>query len=500
MGIKQLSAYLKKHASATMQDWHCANEYKGKTVAIDASPCLYQCLTAMGDTPAGVVPGSEDDKSHVMGFFRRTVRILELGIKPIFVFDGEAPEMKKQGAHVKREKMRTQSREQLDEAQAAGDEDAVKRHSARLVKIQQRHNDETMELLRLMGVACVEAPGEAECLAAALVTAGRADAAATEDMDALPFGATRLLRNLHRAVASPQVPLIQDIYLPSVLEGLSLTHTEFVDLCILAGCDYLGTIAKVGIVNAHKLMKKHRSIDQILEHLDTKKHTVPDDWDFQAARNCFLSPDLGDIKGLKLAAKPPEVTDLRALLVERHSLPAHAVDEFIKRLVAVAGCAKPPLFNPPAATSGAAQSMAPAVPTAPAAPAEPAAPVAVAPASVFRKSAPVVAQSRSVATPARQAARAPAVHELPKGQKTLAAAFAGAKRPAASFEDSPRKRRRKEAMEVIESVLGKDVAVSQSTLLEDLERLAADLGSASVGFEATDSHSGGIGICCVGDD
>jgi flap endonuclease-1 len=33
--------------------------------------------------------------SHLMGFFYRTIRIVENGIKPAYVFDGKPPEMKK---------------------------------------------------------------------------------------------------------------------------------------------------------------------------------------------------------------------------------------------------------------------------------------------------------------------------------------------------------------------------------------------------------------------
>lgn len=33
--------------------------------------------------------------SHLMGFFYRTIRIVENGIKPAYIFDGKPPEMKK---------------------------------------------------------------------------------------------------------------------------------------------------------------------------------------------------------------------------------------------------------------------------------------------------------------------------------------------------------------------------------------------------------------------
>eukprot|EP00435_Cladocopium_sp_Y103_P054704 s899_g17.t2 len=130
MGIKQLGKFLKSSCASAMSHHSCASEYKEAVVAIDVSPCLYQCMTAMGDTPPGVQPGSELDTSHIVGLFRRSVRLLELGIKPIFVFDGEAPEMK---SHVlqQRAKNRARSKELLEEAQAVGDEDAMKRYGAR---------------------------------------------------------------------------------------------------------------------------------------------------------------------------------------------------------------------------------------------------------------------------------------------------------------------------------------------------------------------------------
>ena len=42
------------------------------------------------------------------------------------------------------------------------------------------------------------------------------------------------------------------------------------------------------------MIDKHRSIEQIIEHLDTKKYTVPEDWPFQQARKLFKNPEVTD--------------------------------------------------------------------------------------------------------------------------------------------------------------------------------------------------------------
>ena len=45
---------------------------------------------------------------------------------------------------------------------------------------------------------------------------------------------------------------------------------QFIDLCILLGCDYCESIRGIGPKRAVDLIKQHRSIEKVLEHIDTK--------------------------------------------------------------------------------------------------------------------------------------------------------------------------------------------------------------------------------------
>ena len=45
-----------------------------------------------------------------------------------------------------------------------------------------------------------------------------------------------------------------------VLAGLDLSMSEFVDLCILMGCDYCGTIKGIGPKTAQTLVQKHKTM------------------------------------------------------------------------------------------------------------------------------------------------------------------------------------------------------------------------------------------------
>lgn len=62
----------------------------GKRLAIDSSIWLYQFQIAMRDKD-----GRALDNAHILGFLRRICKLLFYGIKPVFVFDGGAPIIKK---------------------------------------------------------------------------------------------------------------------------------------------------------------------------------------------------------------------------------------------------------------------------------------------------------------------------------------------------------------------------------------------------------------------
>lgn len=62
-----------------------------KRLAVDASIWIYQFLKAVRDKE-----GNALRNSHVVGFFRRICKLLFFGIKPVFVFDGGAPILKRQ--------------------------------------------------------------------------------------------------------------------------------------------------------------------------------------------------------------------------------------------------------------------------------------------------------------------------------------------------------------------------------------------------------------------
>lgn len=63
----------------------CVVQFVGRKIAIDASMCLYQFLIAVRVEGAQLTAVDGETTSHLMGMFYRTIRMLDNGIKPVYV-------------------------------------------------------------------------------------------------------------------------------------------------------------------------------------------------------------------------------------------------------------------------------------------------------------------------------------------------------------------------------------------------------------------------------
>jgi DNA excision repair protein ERCC-5 len=104
-----------------------------KRLAVDASIWIYQFLKAVRDKE-----GNALRNSHIVGFFRRICKLLFFGIKPVFVFDGGAPALKRQTISSRKSRregrredaIRTAGKLLAIQMQRAADEEEKKRKEA----------------------------------------------------------------------------------------------------------------------------------------------------------------------------------------------------------------------------------------------------------------------------------------------------------------------------------------------------------------------------------
>ncbi|GAB1517245.1 5'-3' exoribonuclease [Rhizoctonia solani] len=267
MGIKGLTGLLSEHAPASIKE-HDIKTLFGRKVAIDASMSIYQFLIAVRQQDGQMLTNEAGETtSHLMGFFYRTLRMVDHGIKPAYVFDGKPPDLKS-GVLSKRFEGRQKAKEDGEEAKEVGTAEDVEKFARRTVRVTREHNEECRKLLKLMGIPCVVAPSEAEAQCAELARGGKVYAAGSEDMDTLTFNAPVLYRHLTFSEAK-KAP-ISEIVLEKALEGLGMNMEQFTELCILLGCDYLEPIKGVGPKNAFKLMQEHGSLEEVLKVLRAK--------------------------------------------------------------------------------------------------------------------------------------------------------------------------------------------------------------------------------------
>jgi DNA excision repair protein ERCC-5 len=66
-------------------------DLEGKRFAVDSSIWLYHFRMAMRDKEGRTLANA-----HILGFFWRITKLLHFGLRPVFVFDGGAPVMKRQ--------------------------------------------------------------------------------------------------------------------------------------------------------------------------------------------------------------------------------------------------------------------------------------------------------------------------------------------------------------------------------------------------------------------
>jgi flap endonuclease-1 len=336
MGIKGLTKLLGDNASRCIKE-HDLKSYFGRKIAVDASMSIYQFLVAVRTGADNLTNDAGEVTSHLNGLFYRTVRLLELGIRPVYVFDGKPPPMKT-AELAKRTAQKAADAASAAQAIEDGDAEMAEKFSRRVNHVTPEMTAGCKTLLRLMGVPVVEAPCEAEAQCAEMAKHDLVYATASEDMDALTFGSTRLLRQLWAGAttaAEKKGTRPREFSLPCALEDLQLTMPQFVDLCILCGCDYVDGIRGVGSVTALNLIRQHGDLVKILEALRANpKHAVPDEFPVERVREMFFSPEVTPASEIDLKWGAPDEEGLVKYMCGEQQFDEQKIRAGVKRMAA----------------------------------------------------------------------------------------------------------------------------------------------------------------------
>ena len=263
-------------------------DLKGKTLAVDAFNSIYQFLTTIRQPDGTPLKDSSGNvTSHLSGLFYRNMSLILEGVKLIYVFDGEAPELKEKTRENRREN-RQLAKEKYEKAVKEEDVEAMGKYARSDVYLDEKKIKESKELLEAMGVAVVQAPGEGEAQASYIAEKGEAYAVSSQDYDCLMFKAPLLIQNLslarrRKTISGYKEVFPQVIELDSVLKELEINQEQLICLGILCGTDYNpGGVKGLGPKKSLKIVKEFKSKEDIFKAVEEEekfeKYEVDFDW------------------------------------------------------------------------------------------------------------------------------------------------------------------------------------------------------------------------------
>ncbi len=305
------------------------DELSGMTIAVDAYNVLYQFLSIIRQrdgTPLKDAYGNVT--SHLSGMLYRTANLVELGIRPVYVFDGKPHPLKMKTLHERRI-VKERAMEEWEKARERGDMEEARKKAQQTSVLSKDMVDEAKKLLDLLGIPHIDAPGEGEAQASFMSMRGDADAAYSQDFDCLLFGAPLLVRNV-AVTGRRKLPGRQKwvnvsperIVLRDVLSANEITREQLVDMAILVGTDFNGGVKGIGPKTALKLIRKYGKIEE-MEKMEEVEN-------LREVRNIFLHPSVTDRYSVEW--KEIDVSGVLDFLCKEHRFGEdrirHAVEKF----------------------------------------------------------------------------------------------------------------------------------------------------------------------------
>ncbi len=312
-------------------------ELKDKILVVDAYNNLYQYITTIRQRDGSLLTDSKGNvTSHLIGLFSRTTSLIQKGLKLAFVFDGEAPEMKKEERE-RRKEIKIEAEKKYQEAEKKGDKEEMKKYAPRTSKLTPKMVEEAKMMVKALGLPVIQAPSEGEAQAAKMVNKGDAFAIISQDYDSLLYGAERVIQNLSvstkrkiKGSVAYQTIKPSMIGLSENLNHLGLDQDQLIVLSILVGTDYnLGGVKGIGPKTALKLVKQYGSdFDDLF-----KESKWGDHFNFPWTDVYYIIKKMPWKKDYNLNWGEPNEQELRKLLVEEHNFSEERFEKTIKKLM-----------------------------------------------------------------------------------------------------------------------------------------------------------------------
>ncbi|MEM4702918.1 MAG: flap endonuclease-1 [Candidatus Pacearchaeota archaeon] len=309
---------------------------KGKVIAVDAFNTIYQFLANIRQPDGTPLMDSKGRiTSHLSGLFYRTINLMTLGLKLVYVFDGKPPELKKETA-LEREERKREAYQKYEKAREEGVKEEMFKYAKQTIKLDDEMIQESKKLLQDLGLPVIQAPSEGESQAA-FIARKEAFAVASQDYDSLLFGAPRLIQNLtlarKRKLASGAfIPIEPEIIeLEDVLNSLQINLDQLICLGILSGTDFNpGGIRGIGPKKALEIVKKYKQPVLIFQAVAKQLEQQETPFDWKEIFELFKKPNV--TKEYKIKFSKIKVDNIKRLLCKEHDFSDERVDNALKKL------------------------------------------------------------------------------------------------------------------------------------------------------------------------
>ena len=298
MGIANLNVFLRKHCPDVFETIHIS-EYAFKRVAIDTSLFLCKFKAICGDRwlsafvnlvsclrrneihcvfiyDTGCVVEKEEERAERRRQQEKNKqRVIELDTAyEKYELEGEIDPIlidlynktKDKPVQISRNFLSRPSKVSSTSGKDPGInmnivKERIEKMRSNILDISKEDFELTKKLFKILNIPFYDAPLEAETMCSDLCKRGLVDGVLSEDTDVLAYASPIFLTKIDTTLDTCVRICYED-----VLRELDISKEQFIDMCIMFGCDYNKNIPKVGIETSFKYIQKYGSLEEIEKH------------------------------------------------------------------------------------------------------------------------------------------------------------------------------------------------------------------------------------------
>jgi len=269
MGIKDINRLLKEKDLIT--HYKSLGEFAHKRIRIEKQNPII-CI----DANLYIYKYVYSTENFINAFRDQIRRFFNVGLYPLYIFDGKPPIEKKRIISMRAQK-REKLLEELNKLKTLVPTDKINERITRLskqtIKINREHTNALKLLLEENNLLYISANGEADAVCAKLSQDNNVYGCITDDMDLLAHGCKRVIKIIKSQVYVYDLDKILDGLFPESEDKFG----KFVLLCSLLGSDYSRSFPKLKPDSYKKLLtveRCHLYPHQVIYELVTRFDTI----------------------------------------------------------------------------------------------------------------------------------------------------------------------------------------------------------------------------------